>query len=131
VKIQLIISLLAVLAFVLPLPALEFPADGFVPGWKRSGPVETYAPTALYNVIDGGAELFLEMGFSQLQVQKYAASGSEIVLEAYQMENAAAALGIYLLTCSRETLLPGLDGRHSGDRFQIVMVKGDYFTLLS
>ena len=51
----LIISLLAALAFALPLPALEFPADGFVPGWKRSGPLEIYSPTALYNVIDGGA----------------------------------------------------------------------------
>ncbi|HSQ34785.1 MAG TPA: DUF6599 family protein, partial [Candidatus Binatia bacterium] len=78
-------------------------------------------------VIDGGAELFLEMGFVDLQVQKYGLAGTEIALEAYRMENAAAALGIYLLKCSRETPLPGLNERHSGDRFQIVMLKNDHF----
>jgi hypothetical protein len=126
VRTSLIVSLLAALALAPALPALDFPADGFAPGWKRSGPVETYAPIALYNVIDGGAELFLEMGFVDLRVQKYAGSGFEIALEAYRMESAAAALGIYLLKCSRETPLPGLAERHSGDRYQIVLVKNDY-----
>jgi hypothetical protein len=126
-----IIFLLAALAFVLPLPALEFPADGFVSGWKRPSPLETYAPTALYNVIDGGAELFLEMGFVDLQVQKYACSGSELAVEAYRMENGAAALGIYLLKCSRETPLPGIAARHSGDRFQIALLKDNYFIFIN
>jgi hypothetical protein len=112
---------------VAPLAALDFPGDGFYPGWQRSGGRESYGPAALYNVIDGGAELFLEMGFIDLQVQKYSAAGAEIALEAYRMENAAAALGIYLLKCSRETALPGLNERHSGDRFQIVMLKNDHF----
>ena len=67
------------------------------------------------------------MGFIDLQVQKYAAAGTEISLEAYRMDSAAAALGIYLLKCSRETPLPGLEGRHSGDRFQIVLQKGDHY----
>jgi len=126
-RIQPFFALLAALASALALPALEFPADGFVPGWKPSGPAEVYAPTALYNVIDGGAELFLEMGFVDLRIQKYAGAGAEIAVEAYRMENAAAALGIYLLKCSRETPLPGLNERHSGDRFQIVMLKNDHF----
>ncbi len=120
-------ALLAALIFCMPLAAVEFPSDGFSPGWKRSGAPETYGPAALYNVIDGGAELFLEMGFIHLQVQKYSGAGAEIALESYRMENAAAALGIYLLKCSRETPLPGLDERHSGDRFQIVLLKGDSF----
>jgi hypothetical protein len=109
-----------------PLTALDFPGDDFFPGWQRSGTCVKYDPSGLYNVIDGGAELFLEMGFLQLQVQKYLGSGSEIAVEAYRMDSAAAALGIYLLKCSQETPLPGLNERHSGDRFQIVMVKNDY-----
>jgi len=111
--------------------ALEFPADGFSPGWKRSGPVETYAPTALYNVIDGGAELFLEMGFADLRIQKYAGAGAEIAVEAYRMENAAAALGIYLLKCGRETPLAGIDARNSGDHFQVALLKGNYFVFIN
>jgi hypothetical protein len=128
-RIQPLCFLLA--ALVLPLAAIEFPADGFFPAWNRSSPAEIYAPTALYNVIDGGAELFLEMGFVDLRIQKYAGQGVEIAVEAYRMESAAAALGIYLLKCSRETPLPGIGERHSGDRFQIVLLKNNYFVFIN
>ena len=116
---------------IFPLAALDFPGDNFYPGWVRSGPCARFDPAGLYNVIDGGAELFLEMGFVELQVQKYAGDGSGIALEAYCMENEAAALGIYLLKCSRETLLPGIRVRHSGDRFQIALLKGNYFIFVN
>jgi hypothetical protein len=114
-----------------PLAALDLPADNFYPGWHRSGSCEKVEPAGLTNVIDGGAELFLEMGFNDLQVQKYGCSGSEIAMEAYRMENEAAALGIYLLKCSKETPLPGITERHSGDRFQIVLLKGNYFIFIN
>jgi len=114
-----------------PLAALDFPANSFYPGWVRSGTCEKYEPAGLYNVIDGGAELFLEMGFTDLQVQKYACSGSEIAVEAYRMENEAAALGMFLLKCSKETRLPGIADRHSGDRFQIALLKSNYFIFIN
>jgi hypothetical protein len=114
-----------------PLAALDFPGDNFYPGWQRSGALEKYDPAGLYNVIDGGAELFLEMGFTDLQVQKYTTADTEIALEAYRMENEAAALGIYLLKCSKETPLLGIDDRHSGDRFQIALLKGNYFIFIN
>ncbi len=130
-RITPVFFMLALLSSVQMPGALEFPADGFSPGWKRSGPVETYAPTALYNVIDGGAELFLEMGFADLRIQKYAGAGAEIAVEAYRMENAAAALGIYLLKCGRETPLAGIDARNSGDHFQVALLKGNYFVFIN
>jgi hypothetical protein len=131
VKIPLLLALMTVLALGAPLGAVELPGDGFASGWKRSGPLETFGPAALYNVIDGGAELFLEMGFGELQVQKYAGSGTEMTVEAYRMESPAAALGIYLLKCSREIPLPGIAERHSGDRFQIALLKGNYFIFVN
>jgi hypothetical protein len=131
VRAALLLSLSAALACAAALPAQEFPADGFVPGWKRSGPLETYAPTALYNVIDGGAELFLEMGFVDLRIQKYAGAGAEIAVEAYRMDGAAAALGIYLLKCGRETPLAGIGARNSGDAFQVAMLKNDHFVFIN
>lgn len=127
----LTLSLLAVFALSAPLPGAEFPGDGFFPGWKRSGAVETYAPAALYNVIDGGAELFLEMGFIDLRIQKFAGAGAEIAVEAYRMESAASALGIYLLKCGRETPLAGIAERNSGDRFQVALLKNDHFVFLN
>lgn len=126
----LLLSLLAALALAAP-AAIEFPADGFSPGWKRSGPIETYAPTALYNVIDGGAELFLEMGFVDLRIQKYEGDGAEIAVEVYRMENAAAALGIYLLKCGRETPLAGIDARNSGDHFQVALLRNNHFVFIN
>jgi hypothetical protein len=131
VRIRTLFALLAALALCAPLAATEFPGDGFASGWKRSGPVETYGPAALYNVIDGGAELFLEMGFVDLRIQKYEGAGAEIALEAYRMESAAAALGIYLLKCSRETPLPGIAARNSGDRFQLAVLKDNYFIFIN
>jgi hypothetical protein len=108
-----------------------FPADGFVPGWSRAGAVETYNPSALYNVIDGGAELFLEMGFVELRVQKYAGAGAEIAVEDYRMDGAAAALGIYLLKCGNETPVPGIAARNSGDAFQVALLKDDHFIFIN
>jgi hypothetical protein len=131
VKIPLLFALMTVMSLSVPLAAVNFPDDGFASGWKRSGKVETYGPAALYNVIDGGAELFLEMGFHDLQVQKYRGAGAEMAVEAYRMESPAAALGIYLLKCSRETPVPGIDERHSGDRFQVALLKGNYFIFVN
>jgi hypothetical protein len=131
VRTRTLLVLLAALALCAPLAAVEFPADGFATGWKRSGPVETYGPAALYNVIDGGAELFLEMGFVDLCIQKYEGAGAEIAVEAYCMESAAAALGIYLLKCSRETPMAGIDARNSGDRFQFALLKNNYFIFIN
>ena len=133
----LLISLLAALALAVPLAPLaapatiEFPADGFFPGWDRAGAPETYSPSALYNVIDGGAELFLEMGFVELRIQTYANAGAEIAVEDYRMENAAAALGIYLLKCSRETPLAEIVARNSGDRFQFALLRNDHFIFIN
>jgi hypothetical protein len=47
------------------------------------------------------------------------------------MENEAAALSIYLLKCSKGTPLPGITDRHSGDRFQIVLLKSNYFIFIN
>lgn len=127
----LFLLLLAALVLAAPAAAPEFPADGFSPGWNRSGAVETYNPSALYNVIDGGAELFLEMGFVDLRIQKYAGAGAEITVEAYRMESAAAALGIYLLKCGRETPLAGIGARNSGDSFQLALLKNDHFVFIN
>jgi hypothetical protein len=127
----LLFALLAALVLGLPLGAMEFPADGFASGWKRSGPADTFGPAALYNVIDGGAELFLEMGFVDLGIQKYESAGTEIAVEAYRMESPAAALGIYLLKCSRETPVAGISVRNSGDRFQFAVLKNNFFIFIN
>lgn len=108
--------------------AIAFPAGDFLPGWKLKGTVRTFTRNGLYGHINGGSELFLEMGFEKLRLQRYIdAKGSEIAVEAYRMDSASAALAIYLLNCGTETAFKEIPVRNTGDSYQLMMIKGRYF----
>jgi hypothetical protein len=103
------------------------PADGAVAECVRSGSAELYPGAELYGLIDGGAELFLELGFAHATVQRYACAGQEVTLELYRMDDAAAALGVYLAKCGRETPDPSLAARHTVGRLQLQLVRADLY----
>jgi hypothetical protein len=129
----LILSALAFWSFASVAAAAELilPGDGFFPGWLRSGKPQTFLKADLFNHIDGGAELFLEFGFERVAVQRYANGKTEIVLEAYEMESPAAALGIYLMKCGVETPMPGVPARNSSEAAQFTILKGKDFVLIN
>lgn len=106
---------------------VALPKDGFAPGWVKSEPAESYPKTALFSYIDGGAELFLEFGFTKLTVQTYARAELELTLEVYEMENAEAALGIYLMKAGKEASVKGISARNTGDRYQLTLVRDRWF----
>jgi hypothetical protein len=103
------------------------PEPGFAPGWVKAGPLRTFAGQDLFNQIDGGAELFLEVGFVKLRLQTYTRDKAELTLNAYEMESAASALGVYLMKMGRETPFPEVAARNSGEEAQIAIIKGRYF----
>ena len=103
------------------------PDPGFAPGWAKAGALRTFAGQDLFNQIDGGAELFLEFGFARLRLQAYARDKAELTLNAYEMESAASALGIYLMKMGRETPFSEIAARNSGEEAQMAIVKGRYF----
>ncbi len=103
------------------------PPDDFYDGWKRSGERVKFAGSDLYGHIDGGAELFLEFGFEQLVVQRYARGEQEIDLEIYQMDSPEGALGIYLMKCGKEKPVEGINARNTGSSSQLTIVKNRYF----
>ncbi|MCX6566495.1 MAG: hypothetical protein NTW38_08780 [Candidatus Aminicenantes bacterium] len=103
------------------------PPGGFVQGWEPGGPPHVFVEKDLFNHIDGGAELFLEFGFSKLFVQSYVGEKAELVLELYEMTEPAAALGIYLMNAGRETPWPEIPARNSSEDAQIIAIKGRYF----
>ena len=107
--------------------AALLPGNGAVAGCVRSGAVETYNGAELYGLIDGGAEAFLELGFERTTLQRYRFAGQEITLELYRMSDAAAALGIYLARCGRETPDPALAARHTVGRLQLQLVRGTLY----
>jgi hypothetical protein len=108
----------------------RLPADEVVPGWRRAEPARVYSGPELYELIDGGAEIFFEHGFERVTVQKYALGPDEIVVDLYAMRDAAAALGIYLGRCGDETPAPGLDLRHTAGRHELLAVQGRLYVVV-
>ncbi len=86
-------------------------ADG-IPGWTRTGEVETYTKEGLYGYMDGGAEIVLPYGFRELSVVRFVpATGeaSELVLEVYRMASGEDAFGLYSTKLEGgETGVPGV-----------------------
>ncbi|MFH1177401.1 MAG: DUF6599 family protein [Acidobacteriota bacterium] len=107
------------------------PAAGALPGWQPVGTTVTFRGSELYGHIDGGAEIFLELGFEEVTVDRHERAGAELVVEHYRMSDAAAALGIYLMKCGRETPDPRLPERHSCGRLQLQLVKGSHFLVIT
>jgi len=116
-------------------PVLMRAVDG-IPGWRRTGDVETYTKAGLYGYIDGGAELVLQYGFRELAVFRFeraadtaAAPGAakELVLEIYRMESGPAAFGFYSTKLEgEEAAWPGVGSDHWVSPGQGGLVKGEY-----
>jgi len=103
------------------------PEDQFMPGWKRDGNKLTFRENDLYGHINGGAELFLEFGFQELNVQNYIKGEEEITIEIYHMSDPGAALGIYLMKKGTETIEESIKARNSTNRYQSIAAKGEYY----
>ena len=63
-------------------------------GWKLIE-AKTYPGQALYDYIDGGAEVYLEYGFSKVEVAYYGKGEQEFLVEVYKMSSPQAAMGIF------------------------------------
>lgn len=112
------------------LGAGALPPEGFLRGWHTAGPAEVFEGAGLYGHIDGGAEVFLELGFERLYVQRYLRGKGELSVEIYRMRDPAAALGVYLLKCGRETPVKELGERNTANRWQVLFRKGAFFVQL-
>jgi len=107
------------------------PGDGFLGLWIRAAEGKVFDGANLYGHINGGAEIFLELGFDRLEVRRYTSGKDEVILEIYRMDDPAAALGIYLMKCGAETPAPSLAERHTFNRYQIQMLKGAAYVTVS
>ncbi len=134
---QTLVILAAVIFGLVPIYSQEpvFPPDGFAEGWRTKGPAREITAGDLPGYITTGFELYLEFGLTGLRIQEYQYSTEtdEISLEAFEMENPDAALGLYLMKCETEFPVPEIDSqiRNSGDRFQIKLVKGNYYVTIN
>lgn len=63
--------------------------------WKVAGEPLIYKGENLYDFIDGGAEIFLEYGFSQVISQEYQFGENTLIANIYQMTDSESAFGIF------------------------------------
>ena len=127
----LIAVCLLVLVSTVGATAHTLPAGGAVDGWAHDGPQRRFTAANLYGHINGGAELFLELGFRDLLVQSYRNGEREITVECYRMESPLAALAIYLFKCGEETPWPEIEARNSSSRFQATILRGNSFIMVN
>ena len=109
---------------------INLPVNNFCPGWLKVDSLRRFSAPNLYRHINGGAEIFLELGFQELLVQKYRNENRELKIESYQMESPESALGIYLMKMGRETPHPDISSRNTCNQYQYTLVKGNHFILV-
>ena len=83
---------------------------------------ESYNGRSLYTYMDGGAELYLEYGFSNLSVRRYVRGRDRYLVEVYEMRDpeSAAAVYTYGRRAGKEAdLVPGCPASITGSEIQL------------
>jgi hypothetical protein len=90
-------------------------------GWQPSDSVHIFRGEDLYHLIDGGADVYFEYGFTWAASRRYASmAGNALGIEIYEMRNPESAYGIFSFLAG-ETGKPERLGQAgvSGDGFAI------------
>jgi hypothetical protein len=107
------------------------PGDAAVTGWKKADNLRVFTSADLYGYIDGGAEVFLELGFEQLTLQKYRGGTNEFAVEIYRMTDPTAATGLFLMKRGKEVRDARFGGRHTINRHQLMFVRDRFYVTIN
>lgn len=109
------------------------PAPFELPGMQLSGEPEIYEGEDLFDLINGGAEVYLEYGFKQVITQNYIGiSGkTNLRVEIYEMENPSAAFGILSFSSLGKQIVDKISYYLIGGDGFGMMQKGSYFIYAS
>lgn len=100
--------------------------DADIPGAKFSGK-RKFIGTSLFGYIDGGAELYLEYGFSGAVVCEISAGGSRFKTDIYKMTGPEEAFGIFSVSKYRCLNMPDIGAYSCLTRYQLQFCKGPYY----
>ncbi len=107
------------------------PGNAVPPGWQRRGEARLFAGAALYQHIDGGAELYQKYGFDRLGVQDYANGAHEVRVEIYKMNEPAGAAAVFS-EMTAGLALHALYGKACVlDDYQVLFYRGAYCVSLT
>lgn len=105
-------------------PTIEeaLPPDAIPEGWARSGELWVYPGERLFEHINGGAEIHLELGFTASRVQRYTDGSREISVEVFEMRDEDAATGLFQRRYAGGFRIPQLGFRHAIDTHGIQLL---------
>jgi hypothetical protein len=101
-------------------------------GWTPVGPPQEFKGDDLFVYIDGGAEIYLEYGFSRAVVQDYGdAGGRTVSLELFEMTDPAAAFGAYSFKTTGKGGALDLGQGGQLEDYYLNFWKGDYLITIT
>jgi len=101
-------------------------------GWKFTTNPQVYIGDNLFSLIDGGADLYLEYGFTQVVSAQYAdPTSNNIQVEIYEMIDAPSAYGIFSITQQAAEWSEQYGRQSSVNKDYISFWKNKYYVVLS
>jgi hypothetical protein len=97
-----------------------------LPGGKFQ-PSRIFAGTALFGYIDGGAELYLEYGFSSVWISEIGFMGGKYKTEIYEMNGPEAAFGIFSVSRYKCKSMPPVSPFTCQTRYQLQISTGPFY----
>jgi len=104
-------------------PAVE---EKDIKGAKKFS-VRNFNGESLYGYIDGGADLYLEYGFSDVTVTEFVRGKSKYKVEVYRMKDPEAAFGIFSVSRFRCLHQPTFSLFTCHNRYQLQVCRGQYY----
>jgi hypothetical protein len=93
----------------------------------KFSPSRTFNGTALFGYIDGGAELYLEYGFSVASITEIEYIQGKYKTEIYKMNGPEAAFGIFSVSKYHCLDMPSLSEFTCRTKYQLQICKGPYY----
>lgn len=125
----LAISALFVISLqVFPQEAESFPVinSNVLPGAVFEAP-RTFNGSSLYGYIDGGADLYLEYGFTGAWISEVEYAGGKHIIEIFGMSSAEEAFGIFSVSRYQCNSTPALSRFSCQTPYQLQLVKGPFY----
>ncbi len=93
----------------------------------KFSPSRTFSGTSLFGYIDGGAELYLEYGFSGAVVTEISIGDAKFKTEIFKMNGPEEAFGIFSVSKYRCLSMPDLAVYSCQTKYQLQFSKGPYY----
>jgi hypothetical protein len=112
-------------------PENLWPGDTLKEGWIADTLLNEYTADNLYELVNGGADLYFEYGFGKVVNGSFLKEDKQILIDIYQMKDATAAYGIYSFYRSANSVTLDIGDEASLMDYYLSLWMGKYFISLT